>query len=396
MRDRIDLDGPMPRFWAPKPSRFWQYALTPLHWRFLWRNRIARVRIEGMHNLHRIPNGDGMLICPNHSYTGDGCVVMHLVRKIPRTTCIMAAWHVFRGHGGIDGWLLQRQGLFSVDREGCDRRAIRTAIELLAAGKGLVIFPEGEIYHLNERLTPLREGVAFLAASAQRDLEKAGSGAHVWLIPAAIRYRFLGNIEKKVEQRVSQIERRLLVRPKPGMTLPQRIISLGEVLLTIKEKEHLGRSHETEGDLPTRITRLVEHLLARQEQTHLGKSNSTETAPVRVKLLRRRLLDAACSEDIRDAAAIPQAREALADVHLALQLFSYPGDYIASNPSPARMAETLEKFEEDMDGVEAKPMGWRTARLILGEPIIVRPVHKQDIRALTGELTARLEQEISR
>ena len=68
--------------------------------------------------------------------------------------------------------MLQRIGAFSVDREGCDRRAIRQAVEFLSGGHALVVFPEGEIYHLNDRLTPLLEGVAFMALTAQRELEK--------------------------------------------------------------------------------------------------------------------------------------------------------------------------------------------------------------------------------
>ena len=140
-----------------------------------------------------------MLICPNHSYTGDGSVMLEVGRRAPRPFHMMAAWHVFRGHGGIDGWLLQRQGVFSVDREGCDRRAIRTAVELLATGKFLVIFPEGEIYHLNERLTPLREGVAFMAVTAQKDLDKARPAARVWVVPTAIRYTFADDVTPVIE-----------------------------------------------------------------------------------------------------------------------------------------------------------------------------------------------------
>ena len=127
MRDRIDLSAPMPRFWDPRPSRFWQWLLTPLHRRYMKHHRVAEVDVVGMENLARLDPHDGALICPNHSYTGDGSVMLEAGRRAPRPFHTMAAWHVFRGHGGIDGWLLQRQGVFSVDREGCDRRAIRTA-----------------------------------------------------------------------------------------------------------------------------------------------------------------------------------------------------------------------------------------------------------------------------
>src|SRR5438105_9010838 len=113
---------------------------------------------------------DGMLAAPNHSHDSDPHVMMEVGRQLRRPFYFMAAWQIFRMHWGIDGWVMQRMGAFSVDREGCDRRAMRQAVELLTTGQCLVIFPEGEIYRLNDRLTPLLEGVAFMALSAQRDL----------------------------------------------------------------------------------------------------------------------------------------------------------------------------------------------------------------------------------
>jgi hypothetical protein len=38
----------------------------------------------------------------------------------------------------------------------------------------------------------------------------------------------------------------------------------------------------------------------------------------------------------------------LADMYLAQQLWHYPPDYIRFNPTPERMLETVEKFEEDV------------------------------------------------
>src|SRR5437764_5494688 len=121
--------------------------------------------------------------------------MMHVgLDQLHRQLYFMAAWQVFLAHRGIDGWVMQRFGAFSVDREGCDRRAMRQATELLTSGQSLVVFPEGEIYHTNERLTPLREGVAFMAVSAQRDLEKQKSDAQVWVVPTAIRYKYDNDI----------------------------------------------------------------------------------------------------------------------------------------------------------------------------------------------------------
>ena len=58
-------------------------------------------------------------------------------------------------------------------------------------------------------------------------------------------------------------------------------------------------------------------------------------------------------------------------MQLVLQLYSYPGDYLSEKPSAERMAETVEKFEEDIYGA-ARPKGRRRARVRLGEPIDLR------------------------
>ena len=146
---------------------------------------IADVTVEGAEPLlDRFGPADGILLAPNHSHDSDPHVMMEVGRRAHRPFAFMAAWQIFRTHWGIDGWVLQRMGAFSVDREGCDRRAIRQAVEVLSSGHALVVFPEGEIYHLNDRLTPLLEGVAFMALTAQRELEKAQSaGASGWCRP---------------------------------------------------------------------------------------------------------------------------------------------------------------------------------------------------------------------
>src|SRR5690349_9294550 len=190
----------MPGFWPPRPSRFWNVALQPLRRYYLRRfYKIADVTVAGTERLGVIKPGDGALLAPNHSHDADPHVMMHVGRStLSRQLYFMAAWQVFLAHGGIDGWVMQRFGAFSVDREGCDRRAIRQATDLLTSGQWLVVFPEGEIFHTNERLTPLKDGVAFMGITAQRDLEKsngragqpappsparAGEPPRVWVVP---------------------------------------------------------------------------------------------------------------------------------------------------------------------------------------------------------------------
>src|SRR2546430_12619001 len=177
----------MPGFWPPRPSRFWNLILSPLRHYYLHRfYGISSVTLSGAENLTSgIRAGDGVLIAPNHSHDSDPHVMMDVGKQLGRQLYFMAAWQVFLAHRGIDGFVMQRFGAFSVDREGCDRRAMRQATELLTTGQTLVVFPEGEIYHTSERLTPLREGVAFLAVTAPKEPGKKQKGREGMGLPAA-------------------------------------------------------------------------------------------------------------------------------------------------------------------------------------------------------------------
>jgi 1-acyl-sn-glycerol-3-phosphate acyltransferase len=393
MRNRIDPHNERDDFRPPKPSRFWSIALWPVHqWVMRRMHGVADVAVQGLERLKTIGPADGILICPNHSYTGDGSVMAEVGRRAPRPFYFMAARHTFAGHGGVDGFLLQRLGGFSVDREGCDRAAMRQANDLLTTGKALVIFPEGEIYHTNERLTPLREGVAFMALTAQRELDKQGKGGRVWIVPTSIKYAFEGDVTPALDAALAEMERRLLIKPKPSSPLHERIVRYGEMALTIKEKEKLGRSYDDDGEtLPGRIARLASGILEKLEVAHFGKPRPEDPVPLRVKQLRRHLLDEICEAGATPA-TMNEAHDALDDVHVVVQLFSYPGDYITSKPSVERMAETIEKFEEDVYDDYAKPKGKRRATVTLGEPLDVKAqLGTGKPRAAAAELTTKLE-----
>jgi hypothetical protein len=344
--------------------------------------------------------------------------MMEVGRQLGRQLYFMAAWQIFRPHWGIDGFCLQRLGAFSVDREGCDRRAVKQAVEILTTGKALVVFPEGEVYRLNERLTPLLEGVAFMALTAQRDLDKSSEkqagetgrgkapaeagtptqmptgGPRVWIVPAAIRYNYADDVRPKLEQAIKEIEARMLWNPPHGAQLHDRIVRVGELALTIKEKEKLGRSRENEADLPGRVAFLIEELLKRNETQHLKKSPSADTVPLRVKALRRHLLEI-WTDEKSDAEALRLARAGLDDVQLVLQLYSYPGDYVSEKPTIERMAETIEKFEEDLTGF-ARPKGKRHALVRFGEPIDLKAAAAGRTRTVAADVTDRLEDSIKR
>src|SRR4051812_31953465 len=154
--------------------------------------RVHEVDIVGTeHLVPLLERGDGVLLAPNHPDHADCYMMFELGRRVGKPFCYMAAYQIFAGK---NQWILPRIGGFPVDREGADLTAFKTGGDVLARGQNpLVVFPEGEIYHLSDRLTPLREGAVALAAAGLKRL--AGRGKTVWIVPVAMKYRFLDHLD---------------------------------------------------------------------------------------------------------------------------------------------------------------------------------------------------------
>jgi hypothetical protein len=111
-----------------------------------------------------------------------------------------------------------------------------------------------------------------------------------------------------------------------------------------------------------------------------------------VKALRQRLI-----KRLQDLPACDPARqqgdEDLEDVFLVVQLFSYPGDYVAQRPTIERIAETLDKFEEDVLRVKTATIrGSRRATVTFAAPIRVAADRGKDAAAgLTRLLEERVQ-----
>ncbi|MBZ0165697.1 MAG: hypothetical protein K8I00_02745, partial [Candidatus Omnitrophica bacterium] len=224
----------------------------------------------------------------------------------------------------------------------------------------------------------------------------------IWILPAVIRYEFIHDVRPAMEAALQKLEQRLLWwKPKPGMSLAERIIDYGEALLTVKEKEKLGRSFEDLGDLSVRIAHFINALLSRHEQVFFGKSAPDKSVPLRIKALRRKCIELWIDEGL-DENKRQAALAGLDDIQLALQLSSYPGDYVRENPVPERMAETIEKYLEDVFG-EAHSIGERRATLSFGPPLNMadylktsQPKSPSPVTAITDDLEQGIQRLMGR
>jgi 1-acyl-sn-glycerol-3-phosphate acyltransferase len=355
-------------FVPPHRGTWWPRLLQIPVRRRLWRKHgVVAVECQGQDRLRAsLSAGLGILLAPNHCRPCDPEVVQEVSRQVGILPFIMASWHLFM-QSRVQTFFLKRAGAFSVYREGMDRAAINFAVEVLAEGtRPLLIFPEGVVSRTNDRLNPLLDGTAFIARAAARKRAKATPGGQVVVHPLALRYRYGGVVETTVEPVLTEIEQRLSWRPQKHLSLGQRIAKVGQSLLALKEIEYLGQPQE--GTIAERLERLIDTLLVPLETEWL-KGEREEHVVARVKKLRTAVLADMVEGELAEAERARRWTQ-LADMYLAQQLSCYPPDYLTAAPTPERLLETVERYEEDLTDRCRIHAPWRV-KVTVGEGIMV-------------------------
>jgi 1-acyl-sn-glycerol-3-phosphate acyltransferase len=333
------------KFVPPYRGTFWPALVRPLLPRLLRSDGITSVECHGVEKLAAsVAAGHGIMLAPNHCRPGDPFVMAKLGYAVGRHIHAIASWHIFM-QGRMQRFLLSRGGAFSIYREGLDREALKCAIQILTeARRPLVIFPEGVISRHNDRLNALMEGTAMIARSAAKQRAAATPAGRVVIHPVALRYFFKGDLNATVEPMLDKIEKRFTWQSNRGMPLVDRVGKIGGALLTLKEIEHLGAPQA--GEIDERIRRLIDHLLCPIEDAWL-KGRHEGSVVTRVKLLRTALLPELVAGELSEPEQ-EQRWKLFAQLYLAQQLAFYPPRYLAESPTPEKILETVERFEEDM------------------------------------------------
>ena len=115
---------------------------------------VLRRKIDGKNNM---PRRGACIVVANHVNLLDSPLIGI---SLGRRAYFMAKADLFRSR--IIGWLAEQFGAFPVARGRLNRRAGRTAVELLANGQALIIYPEGQ-RSLDGKLGPAYSGAALLA-----------------------------------------------------------------------------------------------------------------------------------------------------------------------------------------------------------------------------------------
>jgi 1-acyl-sn-glycerol-3-phosphate acyltransferase len=383
-------------FHPPKYSRFWASIIYPFA-DICFRRRAQKVvsvkAMSGIEDLRRLAvSGDGILITPNHSDHCDPLALMSITREMNIPLNFMATREIFEQQQGFRGFLMQRMGCFSINREGADIQAIKTAMQILSNAKyPLVMFPEGEIYHTNEHLTPLNEGAATLALKATARMLKADKTRSIHIIPTAMKYRYIKDISHTFPDRMARLEDRISWAPQTELSMVDRIYKFGEAVLSLKEKEFLN--HTLDGSLDQRLTEFREILLQKEEAVYLGKPGKAEH-PSRIRMIRGKIRTILLDEKKPpDEETSKRCYRSLDRLHMAIQLYSYPGQYLKEKPSMDRIAETIHKFEEDaFDKNEI--YGKRIVEVTFGKPIdlsLAMDAYEKDSKATVADIMNQIE-----
>jgi len=389
------LRNDLPYTFRPPRMQMWLRPLALLinrHKQLRKESRIGEIEESGFERVAELHEaGHSLLLAPNHSDHSDPHLVIEVCAHHGMHPYFMGAREIFEV-SPLSCLALQLTGVFSVDRDGPDLSAIKTAIGLIEEGKQpLVMFPEGEIYHHHRRIDPLNEGVASILLKAAKRLKE---GKEAYLVPVGMSFYHPPEVEATFSERLSKLEDRIGWTPKPTMSVVDRVVRLATGVLALKETEFLGEA--CTGLIGERLTKLCENLLTDVESRY-PKDGKATTPPERVRALRfrirRRLLD-------EEKPPTQQEREALLDdldrVFAALQAHSYIGDYLSIDPTLDRTAEMIMKLEEDLFGYPNYTVD-RKAVVKAGEPIAVSKLLADGTlggKEAATELTAMLEERL--
>ncbi len=308
-----------------------------------------------------------LLFTPNHPTHIDPYVYFEALRRVGATTFTMAAYDVFL-RSKFNAWVMQKLGTFSVDREGSDPSAMKQAAATLTDTRfALTLFPEGNVYLRNDRLTPLHEGAALLATRAVKTL--AERGRRLCVAPVAMKYTFAHDVSDLAVARLRELAAAVDVPWRTGASPLDMLRAVGVAALH-RNLKHRGIDFPHTDDLVQLVRRAGESVLAQLEHKLEIEPRPKDDPFDRVRRCRRVIHQVRLDESryADHAAAVTWADDAM----LAFRILSYEPGYVAERPTLDRFAETVEKLAEDITTTEQPPLAERKVFVKFAAPIDVQ------------------------
>ena len=320
--------------------------------------------------LRSLPVGTGIILTPNHADETDPRICLDLSRRCLRVFQFMCNREAFDELYGLAGMGLQGIGYFSIERGGHDQEAKEYSTKVVQDGKdALVIFPEGEIFYLNESLQPFHSGAIDIGMQAIAQVRKERDPQWTaFIVPISIKYHYSQSIDKILKKRIAAMEA-VLKQKIDEHSLQKRLSLIQSRLLAREEAAYKIAPDATRlAQLSVRIAHARETILQQVEAKNTASFNS-----------QARTIDQAwqMSAHLREklgqpitAAQEKELKSELAALAEVAQLVSWQPQYVESRPSGDRMAEMILKLERELYRIKRpKQLAKRDVYVSVGEPI---------------------------
>ena len=360
------------RYFPPKPNRLIAWLGEQWNGRCHLpgtRHLISKVEVENAGPLLDIHSQHGarVLLLPNHSTHSDPQIMVETCRQIGLWSFFMAAYDVFERDAKV-AWVMQRMGAFSVDRDGSDRQSLKEAVRSVIDGRyALTIFPEGNVYFMNDRVTPFLDGPAYIAMKAQQELKESG---RIFAVPVSIKVSHVTDSRPSLRETLAEMAAALEVEIDPAGDIVANVHRVGIAMvrrnLTMRGFLPPNPNYD---DLPALLRASTELIIEKLEHKIGIEPKAGAELMDRIRSARREIhkVRTSTAREIDHAVAATWADEAI----LAFRILSYAGNYLSEKPSLDRVGETIEKMREDLYSRDFPPYTERIARVRLGEPIDV-------------------------
>lgn len=330
-------------------------------------------------------------------------IAYYVANKIGTRFHFMASRSIFNWGFGLVGEVIKRVGAFSVITGRLNRKAIKTAKQILAEKDGkLVMYPEGMVSGENDNLASFMPGVAQVSFWGLEAALEKDPNAELWIQPSFVKYKISGSrdsILADIETSLSRIEHKLKLYPG-GRTLLRRFLTVGRVMLEETEFELGIPRSETEGkDFDYRLGRARHTALNLAASILNVKFHESDNAIQKLRLLFMSL------DSLEAGSPLSSTPKNLTDQNIrrAKQLVDTAYAFIITKPknliqwpSAERLMEWICSFEKHIFGkTEARA---RKAHVVVAPAFSVAPYYKtygsnkkEAIQSLLTEMRKEME-----
>jgi 1-acyl-sn-glycerol-3-phosphate acyltransferase len=331
-------------------------------------HHIRELRIEGDTEPVREARarGERLIFVINHPSHSDPQVVTEVFHRLGIPASFMAAYDVFL-RSRLNAWCMRKLGNFSIDREAADRRAMTAAIATVTTGDHcLTIFPEGNVYLTNDRVTPFLDGTAFIALKARQSLEDTP----VKVVPVSLKFTHLTTPRETLTQRLVDLARDSGHAYPPGASEDPlgAVLGLGRHLIGGYLQKHgfLRDQSAEESSVHGVLKAFAAELVTGLER------NLNLTPPKDEGLVERiRKIRSTIHRMKTDSSETPHPGiDGLAEqAILAFRVHGYLTPYLTEHPTVDRYDETVERIAEDFHSKAMPRTGPRRAIVRIHEPL---------------------------